>query len=146
MSAPRKADMKKGVKKVSQLKKMADKYFSQYVRLRDSENGYGECISCGEKKHWKNAQAGHFVSRSVNALRYDEENVNLQCVGCNMFKQGNQYAYAKALDLKYGDGKADELWGRRHESKKFTTTELEEIIQDCKTQIKCYEENSFGTD
>lgn len=126
---------------VATLKKKADKYFSLYVRHRDSTDGMAECITCGTSKPIKQMQAGHFVSRRVNALRFDEENVNAQCTGCNMFKAGEQYLYAKALDLKYGDGKAEELMSRRHETHKFTIQELEEIIADAKTQIKFYEEH-----
>lgn len=127
-------------KGVASLKKKADKYFSQYVRMRDSDiNGIGSCISCDTKKHWKSLQAGHFVSRSASPLRYDEENVNAQCVGCNMFKQGNQYAYGLALDEKYGDGTAQKLHAQRMNSKKWTIPELEEIISDAKEQIKFME-------
>ena len=86
-------------------------------------------------------QAGHFVKRSVNQLRYDEENVNAQCPGCNIWKYGEQYAYAKALDLKYGTGTAERLMEQRFTTHKFTITELEEIIHDAKEQIKWYEEN-----
>lgn len=132
----------KKLKAVKQLKKDADKFFSIYIRLRDSDNGVGSCISCGATKHWKELQNGHFVSRSSSTLRYDEENCNAQCVGCNMFKQGNQYAYALALDLKYGDGTANKLHDRRFETHKFSKDELEEIIADSKTQIDFYLKNS----
>lgn len=128
---------------VKELKKKADAAFSKYVRYRDGEfkNGewVAECINCGTVKPVKQMQLGHFVSRRVNALRYDEENCNAQCTGCNMFKQGEQYLYAKALDLKYGDGKAEELMSRRFETHKLSVAELEEIIHDSKEQIKFYE-------
>jgi hypothetical protein len=127
-------------KSVSQLKKDADKHFSIYVRMRDSdERGIGDCITCGVKKHWKTQQCGHFVSRKTNTLRYDEENCNLQCIGCNMFKAGEQYLYSKAIDLKYGDGTAERLHNQRFDTHKFTREELEEIIHDSKEQIKWYE-------
>ena len=121
---------------VAKLKKDADKYFSLYVRLRDSKEGFAECITCGISKPIKEMQAGHFVSRRVSALRFDELNVNAQCVGCNMFKAGEQYLYSKALDLKYGDGTADKLMSRRFETKKWTITELTEIIENSKQYIK----------
>lgn len=121
---------------VAKLKKDADKYFSLYVRLRDSKKGFAECITCGISKPIKEMQAGHFVSRRVSALRFDELNVNAQCVGCNMFKAGEQYLYSKALDLKYGDGTADKLMSRRFETKKWTITELTEIIENSKQYIK----------
>lgn len=131
-----------GVKSVSALKKKADKEFSLYIRYRDGEPKRGEwlteCITCGVEKPLKQMQAGHFVSRKVNALRFDEMNVNAQCASCNVFKYGEQYLYSKQLDLKYGDGAADALMARRHETKKFTIGELEEIINDSKESVKFY--------
>lgn len=128
---------------VAKLKKQADKYFSKYIRLRDSEERpdgrYAECITCGVHKPVAQMQAGHFVSRRVNFLRFDEENVNAQCVGCNMFKAGEQYLYAKALDLKYGNGTAEKLMSQRHQTHKFTVDELNDIIKSSKEQIKDYE-------
>lgn len=124
-------------KTVAKLKKEADAWFSKYIRVRDSDSdGYGECITCGTRKFWKEAQNGHFVRRSVNALRYDELNCNLQCVGCNMFKAGELYLYGKALDMKYGDGTADALQARRFETHKLTIPELEQIITDAKEYLK----------
>lgn len=132
----------KASKGVAQLKKIADKEFSRYVRLRDSDStGHGNCITCGVRVHWKSAHAGHFVKRSVSLLRYDEENVNLQCAQDNIYKYGEQYAYAKALDEKYGDGTADKLHAQRFTTHKFTTTELETIIEDCRAQIKWMEKH-----
>jgi len=132
--------MAKAKPSVAKLKKTADKYFSIYVRTRDSDRyGNAECISCGVKKPWKQQQAGHFVRRSVNALRYDDENVNAQCVGCNMFKAGEQYLYSKALDMKYGDGTAEKLHNRRFETHKLTIQELEDIIEEAKENIATYE-------
>ncbi len=127
---------------VASLKKKADTCWSTYVRMRDADmNGIASCISCGVKKPWKQLQNGHFVSRSSSTLRFDDENCNAQCVGCNMFKQGNQFAYGKALDMKYGDGTAEKLWSQRMDTHKWTITELEEVISDAKEAIKFYEQN-----
>lgn len=125
---------------LSQLKKEADRVHSIYVRMRDADrDGIVTCITCPARKHWKEMQCGHFVSRRINLLRYDEENTNGQCVSDNMFKSGEQYAYSKALDLKYGDGTAEKLWAQRFATHSFTREELEEIIADRKTQIKWME-------
>lgn len=130
-------------KKVADLKKEADKWFSKYVRYRDSERVgdeyIAECITCGTKKPIKQLQAGHFVSRRVSTLRYDDLNVNAQCTGCNMFKQGEQYLYSVNLDKKYGEGTAKELMSRRFETHKFTQDELLNIIAESKETIKWYE-------
>lgn len=133
-------------KSIAQLKKIADAEFSKMVRLRDADkNGVGSCITCESRVHWSKAQNGHFVSRKVSLLRYDEQNCNLQCIGCNMFKSGEQYAYSKALDGKYGSGTADKLWEQRHTTHKFTKDELLSIIYASREETKYYLNNLDNT-
>lgn len=129
-------------KTVSQLKKIADTEFSKYVRLRDSDrNGNVKCITCSKIMPWKQAQNGHFVSRRVNALRYDDENCNGQCYSCNVMRYGEQFEYAQALDKKYGKGTADALHARRHESHQFKAQELLDIIAEAKENCRAH--NNF---
>ena len=98
------------MKTISKLKKELDKWFSLYIRLRESEEGLVQCFTCGKVSHYKSGmQNGHFQSRKHLATRWDEENCQVQCVGCNMFKAGEQYKFAINLDAKYGEGKAEEL-------------------------------------
>ena len=97
-------------KTISKLKKELDKWFSLYIRIRESEEGLVQCFTCGKVSHYKSGmQNGHFQSRKHLATRWDEENCQVQCVGCNMFKAGEQYKFSIALDSKYGEGKAEEL-------------------------------------
>lgn len=126
-----------------QLVSKADKLFSQYVRLRDSDNGYGRCITCDKRLHWKDAHAGHFQKRKYYETRWDEENVNLQCAGCNTYNDGEQYQYAKALDFKYGAGTADKLhdMARAGIGQKFPSARIEEIIADTKELIAFIEKS-----
>lgn len=128
---------------VAKLKKEADACFSKYIRFRDgklTENGWwAQCITCDRWYPYKQIQAGHFQSRRFNNTRFDEQNVNAQCSGCNVFNHGEQYKYGKAVDLKYGDGTAEALHHKAQELHKFTMLELQEIIDDAKEQIKSYE-------
>ena len=73
-------------------------------------------------------QNGHFQSRSFLATRFDEENCQPQCVGCNMFKQGEQYKFALNLDAKYGEGKAEELEFLAKSVVKFSRIDYEDKI------------------
>lgn len=124
------------------LKRKADTLFSQAVRLRDSDkDGFGNCITCEKRIHWKQAHAGHFIKRRYSATRYDEMNVNLQCSACNTFNHGEEYKYSRALDFKYGDGTAESLFKKAQQTYKLTIAELEEIIHDSKEQIKFYLEH-----
>ncbi len=117
------------MKTISKLKKELDKWFSLYIRLRDSHNGLVQCFTCGCVKHYKKGmQNGHFQSRSFLATRFDEENCQAQCVGCNMFKQGEQYKFALNLDAKYGEGTAEHLEGLARTTVKISRIEYEEKI------------------
>tara|TARA_R100001594_G_scaffold135352_1_gene177024 strand:- start:229 stop:636 length:408 start_codon:yes stop_codon:yes gene_type:complete len=115
---------------ISKLKKELDKYFSLYIRLRDSnEYGMVQCFTCGIVKEYnKGMQCGHFQSRSHLATRFDEQNCQPQCVGCNMFKQGEQYKFALQLDGKYGKGTAEELMYLSKTTLKISRVDYEEKI------------------
>jgi hypothetical protein len=98
------------VKSISKLKKELDKWFSLYIRLRDSEDGLAQCFTCGVVKHYKSGmQCGHFQSRRYHTTRWDEKNCQVQCVACNMYGQGEQYKFGMNLDAKYGEGTSGEL-------------------------------------
>ena len=125
-------------KTVSKLKKELDKWFSLYIRLRDATSeGAVICITCGCIKNYKQGmQNGHFQSRSHLATRFDEQNCQPQCVGCNMFKQGEQYKFSIALDSKYGEGTAQELEYKARQITKFTRADYEEKITYYKSAVK----------
>lgn len=89
----------------SQLRKELDKLFSEFIRRRDG----GKCVTCGKETLWKQSQAGHYISRSALATRFDEQNVHCQCVGCNIFKKGNMPAYTIFLQKKFGNEIIEEL-------------------------------------
>ena len=122
--------MKRAKETVSTLKKKADKVFSIYIRHRDSQDGYCQCFTCGVWKPIAQMQAGHFVSRAVNKLRFDEINVHAQCYSCNVMKHGDLYTYAKKLDEFHGEGTADSLHAQRFSTHKFTIDELKRIIEE----------------
>lgn len=99
---------RKALKKGQEVKKL-DKEFSKYIRLRDSEMGYGRCCTCNELKNIKEAHAGHFISRGCMLTRWHESNVHLQCCGCNTYRNGEQAKYLVFLESKYGRETVDEL-------------------------------------
>ena len=118
------------VKTISKLKKELDKWFSLYVRLRYSENGLCQCFTCGKVAHYKKGgmQCGHFQSRKHLTTRWDLKNCQVQCVGCNMFKAGEQYKFGLNLDAKYGEGTAEELEFLARTIMKVSRIEYEEKI------------------
>ena len=117
------------MKTISKLKKELDTIFSIYIRIRESEEGLVQCFTCNKVSHYKSGmQNGHFQSRKHLATRWDEENCQVQCVGCNMFKAGEQYKFAINLDAKYGEGKAEELQFLARTIMKVSRIDYEEKI------------------
>ena len=110
------------MKSISKLKKDLDKWFSLYIRLREStDEGMVQCFTCGAVKHYKQGmQCGHFQSRSFLATRFDEENCQPQCVGCNMFKQGEQYKFSLYLEAQYWQATAVELQEKASQIQMFS--------------------------
>jgi 5-methylcytosine-specific restriction endonuclease McrA len=101
-----------------------DNIFSKYIRLRYSKNEMSECVTCGKQDHWKKQQAGHFISRKHYATRWDEDNVQVQCSGCNVFRYGEQYLFSKYL----GTDLSEQLLVKSRKIQKFTDNELLDMI------------------
>jgi len=84
--------------------KRIDKEFHLWIRLRDTNaEGYGECCSCKKPIHFDESNAGHLFSRIYKNTRWNPENVNLQCIYCNQWLEGNAYLYAKNIGFKKAD-------------------------------------------
>lgn len=91
-------------------KQKCDKYFSLFIRHRDTQpNGIGKCITCGKFCSFKGLDCGHFLTRDNETVRYDEKNCNGQCHHCNRFKSGKQFEHGQAINEKWGEGTADAL-------------------------------------
>lgn len=124
-------------KSIPKLKKELDKWFSLYIRLRHAdENGRTVCFTCGKVDHYKKLQAGHFQSRRHLPTRWDETNVQVQCVKCNMFNQGEQYTFGKLLDLRIEEGISDQLVLMSKSTIKYMRHEYVEMINHYKEKVK----------
>lgn len=112
------------------------KVFSEYIRRKDADiDGNVTCITCYTKKHWKQMDAGHFVSRNAKAIKYDERNVHAQCKSCNGFHGGMSFVYGQRIDVLYGAGTAEDLEAQRHSISGWTTSYLEALIEEYKTKL-----------
>ena len=114
--------------KLSELKKTVQRKVNAYVRLRDSGK---PCISCG--KPIVSGHAGHYIAQgSSGALRYNLDNVNLQCLADNLFKHGALIEYRIGLVKKIGEKRVKWLEAHRHDIKKWERSELLEIVEQIK--------------
>jgi hypothetical protein len=114
-------------KKIIPLKNLVKKaqvVFNAWVRRRDSNLG---CISCTTGGVHN---AGHFYHGHLYAaLRFNEVNVNGQCIECNLSKAGNPEGYRKGLIERYGQQKVDLLDSAARHKKTYSRFELEAIIK-----------------
>ena len=124
------------MKSVSKLKKELDKWFSLYVRLRDSINGITQCFTCGKVDHYKKLQCGHFQSRRHHATRWNERNCQVQCSACNVFRYGEQWKFGLNLNAKYGEDTSYELEQLARTTVKNTRADYEEEILYYKSIVK----------
>jgi hypothetical protein len=123
---------------IKTLKTKLDNIFSLYIRLREAtDEGLVQCFTCGNVNNYKvGMQNGHFMSRQFMATRYDEQNCQVQCVGCNMFKFGEQFKFSLALDYKYGKGTAEELLHKSRQINKMSSKDFEEKISYYKSLVE----------
>jgi hypothetical protein len=105
--------------------------FNKFIRLRDKGLN---CISCNKPS--KKENAGHYRSAGGNPeLRFNEDNVHLQCEYCNTYLHGNLIDYRINLIKKIGIEKVEWIEGK-HEPKKYSIPELIELKVIYKEKIK----------
>ena len=130
-----KAKMKTDLMTLQDYIKLAQITFNKYIRLRDKGS---VCISC--QKPPKKLNSGHFYNANNHwNVRFNEDNVHLQCEHCNTFLSGNLINYRENLLKKIGEGKFQLLEAEANKTRKFTKEELKEIIETYKKKIKEYE-------
>ena len=115
------------------LEKELDRAVRRIVLLRDKN-----CITCSCGLDTWNATPGHFFKRRHRCTRWNLKNVNGQCVTCNT--KDDDAVYRQAMIFIYGQAVVDDLEYRAHQSCKYSTTELKELLQ----YFKDYERINFG--
>lgn len=127
----------KSERSLAQLKKDLDEVFNKYIRQRDAlPGGVFKCISCGQIKSLKQMNAGHYYSAGHHSsLRWNEVNVNGQCVFCNKFLHGNLIRYRKGLKEKYGPIEVMALDNSRSNKSKMMRFEILFLIDHYKKLI-----------
>lgn len=125
---------KKGLKSKTKpltLVEKLDRVFSQYVRKSSADDlGFANCYTCFTRSNWKKMQCGHFISRKHKSTRWDLMNCKIQCVDCNERKGGNLFVYRIHLENEYGKKEVLKLVAQSLTEKKFSKTELQQMIDE----------------
>jgi len=127
-----KTRMKEDLKTTQDWLKEAQTIFNKYIRLRDMGL---LCISCNTIPKKKNA--GHYFSSGGHSnVRFDEDNVHLQCEHCNTYLSGNLLNYQIGIEKRIGADKLIELQAKAHLEKRWTVDELKAIIKEYKSKVR----------
>lgn len=118
------------------LKNKLDRVFSEYIRKRDSRDGYFTCISCGRIKPYEQADCGHYINRVHLATRWSEENCNAECRHCNRFDENHLHGYRMNLVKKIGESRVLMLESRKNSQCKIGDFELKYLIDEYQRKIK----------
>lgn len=93
---------------------LADKYFSQYIRLSHCIVDRGECfckdIITGKYRAIKDMDNGHYVSRDYKAVRYNPDNCRPQNRSSNRFRgEADKDKFKDHLLREIGQERLDEI-------------------------------------
>ena len=125
---------------IAALKKRCWKLLSEYVRRRAAgPDGWARCYTCGNERHWKLMDAGHFVPGRTGSVLLNEEVLRVQCKECNLWRGGNYHAYTLRMIDEVGREKVEELLALKHKVRKWTREELMGFLD-------CYRERLRGLD
>lgn len=112
----------------------AQKAFNAWKRYVDMAAGHG-CISCNTytASQW---QAGHYRTvKAAGHLRYNPDNVHLQCSQCNEHQSGNIVEYRINLVKRIGAARVEAL-ECDNSIKRWTKDELIAIRKDYEARLK----------
>lgn len=124
-------------KTIGKLKSDLWKHFSIYVRQSHANwQGYVSCFTCDKKKHWKEVDAGHYISRGYSGTFVDERNVKPQCKGCNGPRRGMHDVFGVRLEKLYGHGVLQELQTKKNSFVKWDRQELQNLLSKYKEKVK----------
>ena len=115
-----------------------DKYFSLFIRHRDSdENGMISCVSCGKKVYWKESHNCHFIKRAKRWYRWDENNCHAGCCACNKYNQEfHMRHYTIFMIDKLWEEKVRSMNDDDYKKQKIGTPEIREKLEYYKNKCK----------
>ena len=111
------------------LLKKAQEAVNKRVRERDSEDGFFTCISCKRVLPVDQMNAGHFVPvKNSSYLRFNQFNINGECVRCNCFDEFHLVGYRKNLIEKIGIDMVKWLEDNSRRLHKWSKDEIQRVI------------------
>lgn len=110
------------------LKELAQKIVNQYARMRDLKERGDVCCTCGFIGGQKDG--GHFLPTSgYSAIRYNTNQIHLQCKRCNRFNGGMPKEYRLFMIHKYGIEYVEKLEVTKNVIRSYSTEYYQKLIR-----------------
>lgn len=109
-------------KSKSDIKKLQELLWQECRRIQIEKyklnDGTWKCFTCDKQIDGSNKQLGHFIANSVGGalLRYNLNNLRLQCYYCNINLGGNGAVFYKKLLEEKGQEHIDELFRLKNQT------------------------------
>jgi len=138
--AKKKRDKNKAIREFrasdkSVLKQLAQKLINQYARMRDERERGLVCCTCGHTGG--QFDGGHFLPTSgYSAIRYNTNQIHLQCKKCNRFNGGMSKEYREFMIKKYGLEYVEKLEATKNIQRTYTVEYYQKLIRVVKKKIK----------
>lgn len=119
---------------------LADKLFSDYIRLRD---GY-RCQRCKVLYAAPTTalHCSHFFGRGNKAVRWDPDNACALCYGCHQFLGSRPYEHSQFFEKRLGKISYDRLVLRAHQptkvDKKLVVIQMKALLKDLESKDVIY--------
>ena len=107
--------------------KKLDELFSLIIRAR------GVCFTCGSRE---NLSCGHLITRAIYNTRWDFDNAECQCFRCNLLHEYQPEIFTQKYIQTYGIEKYNNLVKKAHSSKKMTTIDLLQILDNLEMKAR----------
>lgn len=112
-----------------------DSLFSKYIRMKEADSkGIVNCVTCSNKGHYSDFDAGHYIPRIHLSTRWDVNNVKPQCHSCNRTKYGEEKKFAEYLE-KEQSGITQYLKEQSKQIAKPTRDELKYLIIEYRAKV-----------
>ena len=118
------------------LKELAQKLINQYARMRDKkERGLVRC-TCGHRESGQ-FDGGHFLPTSgYSAIRYNTNQIHLQCKKCNRFNGGMPKEYRLFMIARYGVEYVEKLESTKNQTRQYSTEYYQKLIKIVRKKMK----------
>ena len=115
--------------------------FQLLRRLEEADdNGFCECVTCGEVRHYTTVHGGHFVPKGKSSFyAFDSNNVWPQCPACNLYgmKHGTAaQVYTLYMIRKFGKRQVDNMLANQSSAIKLYAKDYREMLADFNARIK----------